>query len=426
MTRRSLTRRRRDGAMLLLVAVSLVGALALVSLAVDGGMLQSERRAIQSAADAGALAAAVEMFRARPESVSAAVQSETSRNGYSNGVNSVAVVDTTPTTGGAYVGSSFVKVDVTKTVSTFFAAIINRPTVTVHAQAVAGLGPATETCIVLTDTTGVSLSLQSAAQDTAASCNINVNSVSSPAVTVSNTSTKLVASYINVTGTTSTASGGAITGTISTGSPPVPDPLGYLTFPTFSKVCDAAHTNVQVKSGAQTTLSPGVYCGGLSVQNNGSVATLSEGTYILIGKQGTSVLSVQSGATLQSSGDGVTIIIGGNASNQYGTVNLQSGSTILLSADTDPLTTDYPGILFYMDPAAPRGTQVIQSQAGATINGTLYFPNQLVRMESAGLLTVNGALVAGALTTQSAGSVKFTGYAGGSAYFGLKKVSLVQ
>ena len=426
MTRRSLTSGRRDGAMLLLVAVFLVGSLALVSLAVDGGMLQRERRLIQSAADAGALAGAVEMFRARPDSVVAAVLSETSRNGYTNGVSSVAVVDTTPTTSGVYVGSTFVKVDVTKTVPTFFAAIINRATMVVHAEAVAGLGPATETCLVLTDTTGVSLSLQSAAQDTAASCSVYVNSASSPAVTVTNNSTKLVASNINVTGTTSASSGGAITGTITTGSPRVPDPLGYLAFPTFSKVCDAAHTNVQVKSGAHTTLSPGVYCGGLAVQNNGSIATLSEGAYVLIGRQGSSALSVQSGATLQSSGDGVTIVIGANASNQYGTVNLQSGSTILLSADTDPTTTAYPGILFFMDRAAPRGTQVIQSQAGATLNGTLYFPNQLVQMESAGLLTVNGGLVAGALTSQSAGSVKFTGYSGGSAYFGLKKVSLVQ
>ena len=426
MTRRSLTRGRRDGAMLLLVAVSTIGALALLSLALDGGMLQRERRLIQSAADAGALAGAVEMYRARPESVTAAVRSETSRNGYTNGVNSVSVVGTTPTTDGIYVGSSFVKVDVTRTVSTLFAAIINRATATVHAQAVAGLEPDTETCVVLTDTTGVSLSLQSAAQDTAASCSINVNSVSSPAVTVTNNGTKLVASNVNVTGTTSTASGGAITGTINTGSPRVPDPLGYLSFPTFSKVCDAAHTNVSVKSGAHTTLSPGVYCGGLIVQNNGSIATLSEGTYVLIGRQGTSALSVQSGATIQSSGDGVTIIIGANASNQYGIVNLQSGSTILLSADTDAMTTSYPGILFYMDPAAPRGTQLIQSQAGATINGTLYFPNQLLRMESSGSLTVNGALVAGALTTQSAGGVRFTGYGGGASYFGLKKVSLVQ
>jgi len=419
----------RDGAMLLFIAISILGIMGLMSIALDGGMIQRERRMMQSAADGAALAAVVEMYRARPESIAAAAISEATRNGYTNGVASVTVTDTTPTTSGVYVGSSFVKVDITKTVNTVFGAIIGRPTALIHAQAVAGLGAATETCVVLTDTTGTSLSLASGAKDTASSCGVNVNSNGTPAVSVSNNGTVLSTMRLSVTGSTFTqsTSNATITGTVTTGAPRVPNPLATLTMPSFSTTCDAAHTNVKVQSGAHTTLSPGVYCNGLTVQNNGSIATLSEGTYILIGRQGSSALSVQSGATIQSSGDGVTIIIGANASGQYGTVNLQSGATINLSADTDPTTTSYPGILFFMDPAAPRGTQVIQSQAGATINGTLYFPNQQVQIESAGLLTINGGLVAGSLTSQSAGAVKFTGYGGGgSSYFKLTKPSLVQ
>ena len=62
---------RRHGVVLVLVAVSLVAILGIVAMALDAGLLFSRRRGLQAAADAAALAAAIDLFknpsdRARP------------------------------------------------------------------------------------------------------------------------------------------------------------------------------------------------------------------------------------------------------------------------------------------------------------------------------------------------------------------------
>ena len=50
---------RRQGAVLVLVVICLASMIAIVALAVDGGLLMDQRRRAQAAADAGALAGAV-------------------------------------------------------------------------------------------------------------------------------------------------------------------------------------------------------------------------------------------------------------------------------------------------------------------------------------------------------------------------------
>src|SRR5206468_8105748 len=55
------SRRRREGIIIPLAAVSLVVILAIAAIALDGGMLLSERRHAQAVADAAALAAAIDL-----------------------------------------------------------------------------------------------------------------------------------------------------------------------------------------------------------------------------------------------------------------------------------------------------------------------------------------------------------------------------
>jgi len=54
---------RRHGVVLVLVAVSLVAILGIVAMALDAGLLFSQRRGLQAAADAAALAAAIDLFK---------------------------------------------------------------------------------------------------------------------------------------------------------------------------------------------------------------------------------------------------------------------------------------------------------------------------------------------------------------------------
>lgn len=54
--------KKRRGTVAVIVALSLVAVLSVVALALDGGILYEDRRDIQAAADAAALAAADDLF----------------------------------------------------------------------------------------------------------------------------------------------------------------------------------------------------------------------------------------------------------------------------------------------------------------------------------------------------------------------------
>src|SRR5437762_1168316 len=53
---------KRKGAVTILVAITLTALLAVVAIALDGGLLLHDRRLVQSAADAAALAAADDLY----------------------------------------------------------------------------------------------------------------------------------------------------------------------------------------------------------------------------------------------------------------------------------------------------------------------------------------------------------------------------
>src|SRR5262245_36027716 len=58
-------RSRRGGNVLVLVGVSLVTLFAVTGLVIDGGRMMSERRHAQNAADAAALAAAIDLYKGK-------------------------------------------------------------------------------------------------------------------------------------------------------------------------------------------------------------------------------------------------------------------------------------------------------------------------------------------------------------------------
>src|SRR5437764_8911302 len=87
----------RRGAVLPLVAITLVGLLALMAFAIDGGAVQRERRLAQNAADAGALAGAQEILRGHTQAVAfAAADTGARRNGFVDGVNGAHVIVSQP------------------------------------------------------------------------------------------------------------------------------------------------------------------------------------------------------------------------------------------------------------------------------------------------------------------------------------------
>lgn len=123
----------RDGQTLILVALSLIALLAFLALAVDVGHLYAERRSMQNAADAGALAGAREICFGDPALAEAkAREYAMTRNGAQGAVVTV--------------NDGVVDVTASETIDTFFAGIIGYPTADVSAEAAAACGAATSAC----------------------------------------------------------------------------------------------------------------------------------------------------------------------------------------------------------------------------------------------------------------------------------------
>jgi hypothetical protein len=401
--------------MLPLVALSMVGLMGMLVLTLDAGFLHRQRRMAQTAADAGAQAGAIEIFREYRDSAVTAALTETSRNGFTNGSDNVVVTVNNPPATGPHTGDTlFVEVVVQQSMSTFFGSVLGRATVSLQPRSVAGVVSPVAGCMyVLDPTASKALEIKSDGDVIADNCEVVVNSTASDAIAVSNNGSTLDAASIAVTGNYTLGSGATISPEPQTAVPPTPDPLAYLVMPTIPSTCD--YTSKVVSGGATETLSPGVYCNGLVVQNDLTVANLNPGLYILKGRNGAASLNVQSGATINSLGTGVTFIITADDDGNYGQVNLQSGSFVNLSATTSPATNFSLGILFYQDPAAPPNIwNIFHSSTTLTLNGTLYFPTQYVELGGSGAdITISGGIVAKRIKVQSDGTVNLSVGGGG-------------
>ena len=145
-------KRGRRGAVAVFVAVCLSLLLAILALALDGGMLLSERRHAQAVADAAARAAAADLYLGKP--VSTAQQSAlrtAAANGYTDdGTTSIITPNATdannkpvhgiwiPPISGDYVGSSsYVEVVVQWNQQRTFSSIFGSGSIPIRARAVA-------------------------------------------------------------------------------------------------------------------------------------------------------------------------------------------------------------------------------------------------------------------------------------------------
>ena len=137
------------------------------------------------------------------------------------------------------------------------------------------------------------------------------------------------------------------------GCPSVPDPLASRPAPAVG-ACD--HSGYVVKT-SPTTLQPGVYCGGLTV-NGPYTVTLTPGTYVISGGP----LLVDGGGTLNGSNVGFYLTGSG------ATVAFNANSTINLTA---PKAGTMAGLLFFEDRTAPS-SQLHQVLSNNAQNSTRY------------------------------------------------------
>ena len=365
--RSSLPKKRRSGAVAVVVALCLIPLIGVTAFAIDGGLLIAARRRAQTVADAAAYASACRLYNNLsnstdptgldvPGTAAAAGYTNASANGYTNdGTTNTVKVNIPPTNLSKLFQTKpgYAEVIITYKQPRIFSAVLGSGAFTITARAVArgikgGTTPYTTSSIVALDssksgalsvTGGVNLSADSPMQ---------VDS-SNAAAFVLNGGVNMSAPSIQVTGNYSKGGGSNLTGTVQTGMTPVADPLASLPVPNSASMLPG----VGPLAGSY---SPGVYNGGLTI-GGGANVTLQPGFYYIKGGN----FTIANGANM--SGSGVTIYIESGYS-----FNFQGGTNVSL---TPPTSGQWAGLSLYED---RNSTSTINLGNGANVNieGTIY------------------------------------------------------
>jgi Putative Flp pilus-assembly TadE/G-like len=380
------------GQMMLLVTVALIVLLGLAGLATDFGLLWTEKRQIQTAADAAAVAGALAVVSGG--NVTTAAKTDSSVNGFTDGSNSVTVTVNNPPASGSYAGdSSAVEAIVTKPERTYFLRVLGYNSVAITGRAVAHTGA--HDCIYVMDPSANNALVVSGSASLSSGCGIIVNSSSSQAM-VSSGSACISASAIGVNGNYSSGSCAPVP-TPKTGVPAALDPLAYLTEPTPGTCTPSTASGHGYTATNGATISHGTYCSGITVPG-GVTLNLNSGLYILDGGG----LTVS--GTSSIIGTGVTFYNTQGAAS-YKPIVISGGSSSSLTA---PTSGTYEGILFFEDRSITSTQQnTISGGSTGAFQGALYFLHSPLVYSggSIGSSTAYTVIVADTLTISGSSTV---------------------
>lgn len=373
---RSIHQSARPGQIVVLTGLSIVFFLALAGLAIDVGGLWNTRRQMQTAADAAAIAAANDLAVQDSVDVTTDAKNASAKNGYTDGGTTsfsaspvTVTVQNPPTSGSFKSNANAVTVTVTQSQPTQFLQLAGFSTIPVSVSATS-LTTSGGACIYSLDPSGSAAFTIGGTASLTSACGTYVDS-SSPTAAIASGGGTLTAPVLGVVGGTTINGGGTVP--ITTNIPAFGDPLGYLGVPwTGSSGCD--HTNLMINSA--TPLSPGVYCGGITIQPSGN-ATLSPGLYVING----------GGLTIHGTmtGNGVTFYLTGTNSGslKYGGVTIDSTAQVNLQAPNicgaghAATGGSINGVLMFQDRSiigTSSNGSTINGSATSTIQGALYFP----------------------------------------------------
>ncbi len=383
--------RDQRGSILPMAGVMALLGIGFASLAVDMGYLYYMRGKVQTTADAAALAGAGQIpniSKIREHAIKLA------RQNLPEDDNGAVVTDSNITHGNwnsgtrTYVQGSepynAVRVIALRTddnenaVELFFARVLGFDTVDIEASSIV-LRRDVSGCVVALDPSADGALTISGNADVNLDCGALVNS-NSPTAIIENGSACLTATSIATSGD---YSGDCLNPTPEVGMPAITDPLADLDPPAIPP-CDYASL---VDIDLNTTLTPGYYCGGISIHDSAEV-DFDPGMYILDG------IGLQITGNSRVRGDELTIyfpptITGYDAPGPTPPVSLLIAGTtdVELSA---PTSGYYEGILFYQDRNASSDIQnLLTGDANMELEGLFYFPNNPVKF--AGNTQVEGS-----------------------------------
>ncbi len=373
---------RRSGQMLPMVSVLLVILLAITGLVLDGGRMYFEKRRMQNAADAGALAGAHELFRGNTDlgaDVRPAAVNDTGLNGYTDGDSSITVNLENGPTG---LPNRAVEVTIARTVPTTLMQVLNAGPVTVRARGTAGLAPYIDTCILALNPSAASALKFHGNAVVDAACGLMSNSQAGNGFERDGGSL-VSSSFSGVTGYYSdNGGGGSMSPAPQEQAPPMLDPLAFLEPPDYTGWPLASFnppTNEYVCPGGQC-----VFNNKLTVAGSPATRTFQPGIYVL--RNGMDIVS-----DITVEGFGVTFY---NASTAFN-ITIGGSATVTFEA---PTSGPYKGVLFYGNPNSGNMTNMLGiGDSVFNFRGAIYFPSQSVMLEG----TTSGATPFGMVIAQT-------------------------
>ncbi len=346
------------------MTVMMLGIMAIVTFIVGGVVdymsLRNQQHDLQGVADRAAIAAAQELvvFKGSNERVASVAQAFVAANYGQNHVTDAEVVE----------GGQAVRVTINAEPRTYFPGPIAKGVTSVVVNATAEVAGGGYVCMIGLDTKSpATLNMMNSARLTAQNCAIYSNSKSSKSLWLHNLA-RVTADLVCVAG--------GVTGVVTAvgpnapveDCPPLEDPLRDRPEPDVTGLLDCDYIGMVVLPLQKVTLSPGTYCGGITVA--GGEVTLQPGIYIM----NNGLLSVVAGGKLI--GENVGFFLTGATS----TILFGKNSEISLTA---PKTGEMAGMLFFEDRDTIFATyHRITSKNARNLVGTMYFPNSKLLIDA--------------------------------------------
>lgn len=372
--------RDQCGQTTIILALSIFCLCGMAGFAVDVGTLFRAKRILQTAADAGAIAAAQEANYGDSNAAALAIAAQ---NGVTNGASGYTVTES--------IVSGGYRVLATQSAPTYFMRLFRLNSMTVSAVAVAANGPASG-CIYTLDTSGTDIGLVGSGDLSMPDCGIVINSGSANALSLTGSSS-IQALSIGIVGGYSVVGSGTLNPTPVTGVAPAPNPLAYITAPVYTAsacLADPHYTGSTSYTIGPSTSGGTVCYNGLSIVGSGSL-TLNPGVYVING----AFSSTGSGSI---SGSAITIYL----APPSGSLSMTGSGALNLSA---PTSGTWDGILFYED-AADTNTMKLTGSGAMNIQGIFYAPNALLNLTGSGSGQFYADLVVHALSMTGSGGLQ--------------------
>jgi len=363
-----LNRKYERGQALILIVGAIIGLVALVALAIDGGNVLSNRRSAQNAADTAALAGA--LAKVKNQDWSGAALARATSNNFTNDASNTVTVTNPPAAGcngtnGPYAGNNeYIQVIIHSTVDTYFGSIVGRDQLHNCVEAIARAKPSTTGPIAFGNAL-VSLNPHDC-RSFWAHGNSDTDVTGSGVFVNSDCASGAfqafdLSGHASLTAPSICVVGGATYGTGDVTPPPdtgcgtqIPYPPPYL-WP--QPTCSAAGTNIG------GVITPGSIPGSWISGN----VTLLPGTYCISG-------DVTVNANNKITGNGVLLYL------INGGIHINGGAELNLSAQT---AGTYAGLLIYL-PITNSSIVILNGNANTAFTGTILAPASEVQVNGTG------------------------------------------